>query len=70
LWNKRGIIMPFLDQLRRTAEAGHKVSMYALTLFLYRPNSGNADNDEARLLLRLVKGPEEGETTLPWKNLT
>lgn len=68
--NKRRVIMPFLDQLRRAAEAGHKASMYALALFLYRPNSGEADDDEARRLLRLVEGPEEGETLLPWKNLT
>jgi hypothetical protein len=62
--------MPCLDQLRCTAEAGHKISMYALTLFLYRPNSNEATDDEARWLLRLVEGPEEGATTLSWKNLT
>jgi hypothetical protein len=31
--------------------------MYALSLFLYRPNSGEADDDEARRLLRLVEAP-------------
>jgi hypothetical protein len=70
LVNKRSVIMPCLDQLRCTAEAGHKISMYALTLFLYRPNSSEATDDEARWLLRLVEGPEEGATTLSWKNLT
>jgi hypothetical protein len=62
--------MSRLDQLRRDTEVGHKESMYALSLFLYRSNSGEADDDEARRLLRLVKGPQEGATTLPWKNLT
>jgi hypothetical protein len=62
--------MPCLDQLRRAAEVIHKESMYALSLFLYRPNSGEANNNEARRLLRLVEGPQEGATTLPWKNLT
>jgi hypothetical protein len=70
LRNTQGVIMPCLDQLRCAAEAGHKESMYALSLFLYRPNSGEAANDEARRLLRLVEGPQEGLTTLPWKNLT
>jgi hypothetical protein len=70
LGKTRGVIMPSLNQLRRAAEAGHKGSMYALSLFLYRPNSGEADDDEARQLLRLVEGPQEGATALPWKNLT
>jgi hypothetical protein len=70
LGNTRGIIMSCLDQLRHTAEAGHKESMYALSLFLYRPNSGEVDDHEARRLLRLVEGPQEGATLLPWKNLT
>jgi hypothetical protein len=65
LGNTPGVIMPCLDQLRRAAEAGHKESMYALSLFFYRPNSG-----EARRLLRLVEGPQEGAMVLPWKNLT
>jgi hypothetical protein len=46
LGNKLGVIMTCLDQLRRAAEAGYKVSMYALVLFLYRPNRGDADDDE------------------------
>jgi hypothetical protein len=62
--------MPCLDQLRRAAEVGYKKSMYTLSLFLYRPNISEADDDEARRLLRLVEGPQEGATTLPWKNLT
>jgi hypothetical protein len=70
LGNTRGVIMSCLDQLRRTAEAGHKESMYALSLFLYIPNSGEAAAAEARRLLRLVEGPQEGATTLPWKILT
>jgi hypothetical protein len=49
---------------------GYKVSMYALAPFLYRPNSGDANDDEARRLPRLVEGPEEGAPMLPWKNLT
>jgi hypothetical protein len=69
LGNTRGVIMPCLDQLRRVAETGHKKLMYALSLFLYRPNIGEADDDEARRL-RLVEGPQEGATTLPWKKLT
>jgi hypothetical protein len=44
--------------------------MYALSLFLYRPNSGEAADDEARQLLRLVEAPKEGATVLPWINLT
>jgi hypothetical protein len=40
--------------------------MYALSLFLYRPNSGEAYDDKARRLLRLVEGPQEGATVLPW----
>jgi hypothetical protein len=60
LGNTHGVIMPCLDQLRRAAEVGHKESMYALSLFLYRPNSGEANDDEARWLLRLVEGPQEG----------
>jgi hypothetical protein len=70
LGNTRGVITPCLDQLRRATEAGHKESMYALSLFLYRPNSGEADDDEARRLLRLVEAPQEGATVLPWLNLT
>jgi hypothetical protein len=70
LGNTRGVITPSLDQLRRAAEAGHKESMYALSLFLYRPNSGEADDDEARRLLRLVEAPQEGATVLSWINLT
>ena len=45
---QHGAIMPCLDPLRRTAEAGHKVAIYALALLLYRPNSGDGDDDEAR----------------------
>jgi hypothetical protein len=70
LGNTRGIIMSCLDQLRRAAEAGHKESMYALSLFLYIPNNGEAAADEARSILRLVEGPQEGATVLPWKKLT
>jgi hypothetical protein len=70
LENTRDVIMSCLDQLQRAMEAGHKESTYALSLFLYRPNSGEADDDEARRLLRLVEGPQEGATTLPQKNLT
>jgi hypothetical protein len=70
LGNTRGVTKPCLDQLRRAAEAGHKESMYALSLFLYRPNISEAAADEARRLLRLVEGPQEGATVLPWKNLT
>jgi hypothetical protein len=70
LGNTRSVIMPCLDQLRCAAEAGHKESMYTLSLFLYRPNSDEADDDEARRLLRLVEGPQEGVTALPWKILT
>jgi hypothetical protein len=44
--------------------------MYALSLFLYRTNSGEAAADEARRLMRLVKAPQEGATVLPWINLT
>jgi hypothetical protein len=69
LGNTRGVIMLCLDQLRRATEAGHKESMYALSLFLYRSNSGEAAADEAKRLLHLVEGPQEGATTLPWKNL-
>jgi hypothetical protein len=58
--NTRGVIMSCLDQLQRAAEAGHKESMYALSLFLYRPNSGEANDDEARRLLHLVEGPKRG----------
>jgi hypothetical protein len=45
LGNTHGVIMPCLDQLRCAAEVGHKESMYALSLFLYRPNSGKAAAD-------------------------
>ena len=54
---QRGAIMPCLDPLRCAAEAGNKVAIYALTLLLYRPNSGDGDDDEARRLLRMVEGP-------------
>jgi hypothetical protein len=70
LGNTRGVIMSCLDQLRHAAEAGQKESMYTLSLFLYRPNNDEADHNEARRLLRLVEGPREGATTLPWKKLT
>ena len=43
---QRGAIMPCLDPLRRAMEAGHKVAIYALALLLYRPNSGDGDDDE------------------------
>ena len=67
---QRGAIMPCLDPLRRTAEAGHKVAIYVLALLLYRPNSGDGDDndDEARRLLRMVEGPEPGAPVLPWNN--
>jgi hypothetical protein len=70
LGNTCGIIMSCLDQLRHAAEVGHKESMYGLSLFLYRPNCGEAAADEARRLLRLVDGPQEGATVLLWKKLT
>jgi hypothetical protein len=70
LGNTHGVIMSCLDQLRHAAEAGHKESMYFLSLFLDRPNSSEANDDNVRRLLRLVEGPQEGATTLPWKNLT
>jgi TPR repeat protein len=54
---QRGTIMLCLDPLRRAAEAGHKVAIYALTLLLYRPNSGDGDDNEAWRLLRMVEGP-------------
>jgi hypothetical protein len=60
LGNKHGIIVSWLNQLRRAVEASHKVSMYTITLFLYRPNNSEAATDEAWWLLRLVEGPEEG----------
>jgi hypothetical protein len=60
LGNTRGVIIPCLDQLRHAAEAGHKESMYALSLFLHRPNSSEANDDEAKRLLRLVKDPKRG----------
>jgi hypothetical protein len=44
--------------------------MYALALFLYGPNSGEAATDEARQLRCLVEGLEEGATVPPWINLT
>jgi len=44
---QHGTIMPCLDPLRRAAEAGHKVAIYALALLLYRPNSGDSNYDEA-----------------------
>ena len=59
---QRGAIMPCLDPLRRSTEADHKVAIYALALLLYRPNSGDSDDDEARQLLRMAEGPE---TLLP-----
>ena len=65
-----GAIMPCLNPLRRAVEAGHKVAIYALALLLYRPNSGDGDNDEAQRLLRMVKGPELGASALPWSNKT
>jgi hypothetical protein len=67
---QRGAIMPCLDPLRCTAEAGHKVAIYVLALLLYRPNSGDGDDDEARQLLRMVEGPEAGAQALPWNNNT
>jgi hypothetical protein len=60
LGNTRGVITSCLDQLRRAAEAGHKESMYALSLFLYRPNSGEADDDEARRLCAWSRHPKRG----------
>ena len=67
---QRGAIMPCLNPLRQAAEAGHKVAIYALALLLYRPNSGDVDDDEARRLLRLVERPEPGAPMLPWNNKT
>ena len=43
---QRGTIMPCLDPLRHGVEAGHKVAIYVLALLLYRPNSGDGDDDE------------------------
>ena len=48
-------IMPCLDPLRRAAEAGQKVAIYAPALLLYRPNSGDGEDVEARRLLRMVE---------------
>jgi len=62
---QRGVIMPCLDPLRRAAEVGHKVAIYALALLLYRPNSGDGDDDKARRLLHMVEGPEPGAPALP-----
>ena len=64
--------MPCLDPLRRAAEAGHKVAIYALALLLYMPNSsdGDGDDDEARRLLRMVEGPKPSAPVLPWNNKT
>jgi hypothetical protein len=67
---QRGAIMSCLDPLRRTAEVGHKVAIFALALLLYRPNSGDGEDDEARRLLRMVEGPEPGAPALPWNNKT
>ena len=58
-------IMPCLNPLRRAVEAGHKVAIYALALLLYRPNSGDGDDDKARRLLHMVEGPEPGAPALP-----
>ena len=44
--------------------------IYALALLLYRPNSGDGDDDEAQRLLRMVEGPEPGAPALPWNNKT
>lgn len=62
---QRGAIMPCLDPLRRAVEVGHKVAIYALALLLYRPNSGDGDDDKARRLLHMVEGPEPGAPALP-----
>ena len=65
-----GAIMLCLNPLRRAVEAGHKVAIYALALLLYRPNSGDGDDDEARRLLHMVEGPKSGAPALPWNNKT
>ena len=62
---QRGTIMSCLDPLRCTAEPSHKVAIYALVLLLYRPNSGDGDDDEARRLLCMVEGPKPGAPALP-----
>ena len=51
---QRGAIIPCLDPLRRAAEVGHKVAIYVFALLLYRPNSGDGDDNEVRWLLRMV----------------
>ena len=67
---QRDALMPCLDPLRRTTEAGHKLAIYILALLLYRPNSSDGDDDEDRRLLRMVEGPEAGAPSLPWNNKT
>ena len=66
---QRGAIMPCLDPLRRAAEVGHKVAIYALALLLYRPNAGGScassrDPNRARRrflgITRLVRNAAAG----------
>ena len=61
---QHGAIMPCLDLLRRAAKAGHKVAIYVLALLLYRPNSGDGNDDKSRRLLHMVEGPEPGALAL------
>ena len=42
---QHGAIMPCLDPLSHVAEPRHKVAIYVLALLLYRPNSGDGDDD-------------------------
>jgi hypothetical protein len=66
---EHGTLTPCLDMLQHASEAGHEDATFVLSPLLHRSNSGAAKDDNARRLLRKVKGGE-GPLVLNamWKN--
>jgi len=52
-------LMPLMEWLQHSAEAGYKLGMYVYALVLYRSNTSGGNDDIARHLLRELKGADE-----------
>ena len=60
-----------MEWLQHSAEVDYKLGMYVYAPMLYRSNTGGDNDDNARRLLRELKGADEaGLAALLWKNQT
>ena len=57
-------LRPCLDDLTRTANGGHNLAAYLVSLLLCRHNGGASDDDTMRRYMRRVEGEEESRAAV------